>query len=410
MLSGFPRLSVSSVISGEFASGFESYLSDGVFGRDDIVGLSESVLRVFSASTDEDDALLSNIQMAGELQGQQPEEETASDDDASGDVQTSAPQESDTPQPEASGSDIGESDAQGQESVADIDGFGLWLEKPDGGYLRALTVTEEQLIKVASALNKYKDALPEDGYVFYTNVPLTKTGHILKDSGSYIGWTENLDTGMQPYLEDGVYFVNSPEILEEGLLAGEDIYFYSDHHWTPLGAIKVVNECMRIQGVPVISYDEYSYKTNLFVNKKNGTQDDLALPYPLQNTVGHTLPKGEVGDERVFVNHGSSHYVAFLGGDSKIFSRYVTGFSTGRRALVIGDSFSNPFTVYLAPYYDEVYKVDARFYDSWDNGGSIAELIEKYGVDDVYFVLSYANGVAYKTSIDKLEDALLGLS
>ena len=118
------------------------------------------------------------------------------------------------------------------------------------------------------------------------------------------------------------------------------------------------------------------------------------------------MPGGVQGEKVDIIDYHSSSYMAYLCGDSTVWTKYVTGFSTGRKALVVGDSFSNAFTPYLMPYYDEVHKVDARYYDSEVNGGSIKALIEKYGIDDVYIILSNANGVTSYTSLVQLEEAL----
>ncbi len=45
------------------------------------------------------------------------------------------------------------------------------------------------------------------------------------------------------------------------------------------------------------------------------------------------------------------------------------------------------------PYYDEVHRADPRYYNSALNGGTVSELIAQYGIDDVYIILSYDNGI-----------------
>ncbi|MBQ8954744.1 MAG: hypothetical protein IJ048_11575, partial [Clostridia bacterium] len=54
MLAGFPSLSWRSVLSGGFMTGFEDYLSDNFFGRQQLVTLSEDALGLFSTQTAED--------------------------------------------------------------------------------------------------------------------------------------------------------------------------------------------------------------------------------------------------------------------------------------------------------------------------------------------------------------------
>ena len=54
MMAGFPKFSLGSVFSGEFMSGFESWLSDNFFGREELVTFSEDAMGVFSRRTTED--------------------------------------------------------------------------------------------------------------------------------------------------------------------------------------------------------------------------------------------------------------------------------------------------------------------------------------------------------------------
>lgn len=401
-LSGFPEVSWESVLSGEFSQGFESYLADGVFGRDAIVGCSESLLRLFSANTQEDELLLSDRDMADELQGNLPQvqetvaatepAEQAAADPTQGEATEPSPEET---LPEESF----------EESVT-VEGCGLFMETVEGRYRRVYTFTDEQLTTVAEMLNAYRACLPEDGNVFYTNVPLTASGLMLTYADRYQGWLENLDAYITPYLDPGVHYINAPALLEEPILAGEHIYFRSDHHWTPEGAILVVNDCMERQGVPTVPYTEYDYKLNVFASSAKGTVDELPLLYPLQEVTGKFMPGGQEGKNAALIRYNGGTYTAYLTGDTDVWVRYVTGFSTGRKALVIGDSFSNAFTPYLAPYYDEVHKVDARYCSKANNGGNIAQLLEQYGIDDIYIIVSYANGVRSGTSLYNLRRVL----
>ena len=47
MLAGFPKLSAASLASGEFMTGFESFLSGAFFGRDALVRMSEQENRIY---------------------------------------------------------------------------------------------------------------------------------------------------------------------------------------------------------------------------------------------------------------------------------------------------------------------------------------------------------------------------
>ncbi len=390
MLKGFPEFSLENLTSGQFFLGIESYLSDGIWGRDAIVGVSESILGLFSANTAEEADMLKDAAMADEIQGNLP-------DPSAGAVQE---------QPEVPEEAIPEQAAEEAASAEDLTKYGIWRIREDGTYVPVRVTGEEDVILVANMLNGFKEALPETGSVFYTNVPMTSTALTSRDS--YAGWYENMDVGLSKHIREGVHIINTPAILAEDLWNGEDVYFTADHHWTPRAAAMVADACMDILGVPTVPYEDYDYTVNRFANAASGKGDDLELMHPLQDTYGNSLPRGQVGEERKLINYDSNAYRAYLDGDSAIWMRYVTGFTTGKKALVIGDSFCNAFLPYLLPYYDEVHKVDARYYEPADNGGTMAQLLEQYGIDDVFIVLSESNGVAFPTSKTKLERALHG--
>lgn len=403
-LSGFPEFSLESLASGDFFLGIESYLSDGVWGRDRIVGVSESLLGVFCANTAEEAALLEDAAMADELQGVAPGQQP----------QVQTPAESEIPEnqeplpgvTEAAEEELPAGSGKEFSSVEDLTGCGLWRIREDGTCVEYASYSDQAVQAVANMLNGFKNALPEDGRVFYTNVPMTGTALAARDS--YSSWYENIDECLSQYTIDGVTIINTPALLEEPLWAGEDVYFTSDHHWTPLGALIVANECLRLQGIPTVPYEEYTYTVGRFSDATKNTSDDLAMLHPLQDPKGNRMTLGQEGDKVPLINYNIPHYGAYLGGDHPVWTRFVSGFSTGRKALVIGDSFTNAFTPYLLPYYDEVHKVDARYYEPQQNGGSMAELIRKYGIDDVYIILCQANGVRSDTSQNKLWRALNG--
>lgn len=140
MLAAFPDTSAESVFSGKFSSGFESFLSDGIFLRDSVAGASKAALGLFSAASYEDTMLLSSISMADEISGG-----TAAQD-------TAAPAEGSPAQ------------APGSDASGD---YGLYMLCPDGSEELLADVSELRVGMVANVLNEYKGVLPEDGQVFY---------------------------------------------------------------------------------------------------------------------------------------------------------------------------------------------------------------------------------------------------
>ena len=96
------------------------------------------------------------------------------------------------------------------------------------------------------------------------------------------------------------------------------------------------------------------------------------------------LTTGEIQTEQP----GEKFYRQYLGGTYTPWRLFITGYHTGRNALVIGDSFSNAFIPYLTPYYDQIISTDFRRgkYVSSLAGASAADYIAEYDVDDIYMI------------------------
>ncbi|MBR6776181.1 MAG: hypothetical protein IKM27_00390, partial [Clostridia bacterium] len=55
--------------------------------------------------------------------------------------------------------------------------------------------------------------------------------------------------------------------------------------------------------------------------------------------------------------------------------------------LVITDSFGQVMMPFLTYNYKQVHYYDTRYFDPAAVGGSVADMIEKYGIQDIYFVV-----------------------
>jgi len=405
MLQGFPELTFDKALSGEFSGEFENFLSDGFFARNLLIDCSESCMAVFSRQTAEDMALLEGGD--DELQGIDGGE---GDDSAPADNSVQSPEsvpvsDSDTDLSDSTEEPAGDDGADS--FAADADDYGFYFVKKDGSLSPVLRTSHSRRRKVADALNAYRAELPEDGNVFYMMIPL-KRNYTPMRSGGYTGWYSNVEDALAELTVDGVHIINAPEVLSPHL--DEGIYFPIDHHWSALGAYYLCREAITMQGLPMTPYDEYAYKKTYGRNIRFDEEGWFDIMYPLQDVSASKVYDRTDEKESVFINYELSTYMTYLGGSTSPWSKYVTGFSTGRKALVIGDSFANVFSPYLFPYYDEVHMTDVRanHFSAEKCGGWIAELMEYHGIDDVYIVMSYANAVNSDTSCQRLERCLHG--
>ena len=212
---------------------------------------------------------------------------------------------------------------------------------------------------------------------------------------------------MEALAADGVYIYNAPALLSEGLSQGEYLYYRTDHHWTPRGAYKVASAMLARQGLPVTSYGDYQYKVNpgylgsIYTENPSAAlkamADDIEVPSSLAPVRSYILHNLTDSREIAYMRPDWNNYLAYLQGTQTPWRRIVSGAATGRRALVVADSFGNCFAPFLLPYYDEVHMVDLRKgnFSIEEAGGSVSDYMDYYGIDDVYVVLSTASGLNY---------------
>ncbi|MBE5813760.1 MAG: hypothetical protein E7320_00950 [Clostridiales bacterium] len=282
--------------------------------------------------------------------------------------------------------------------------YALYLIRDEKRKHKNYTYPAENIMHFAGSLNYLKTLLPEDGEIHYMQVPVAAVGtRLCINRSQFIGWESTMEDALQSQVEDNIFIHNIPAILESHLVAKEkDLYFFTDHHWTPKGAWYALEAVMQARGLPVVGYDEYQYQRKLMDDNGSGTDDWIEAMYPLAPVSGVVITEKTVEHESMLINYRAKDYMAFLDGTKTPWRRFDTGYGTDRKALVICDSFGNAFVPYLLPYYDEVHMTDLRnsYYDEEAAGGTFSELVRYHEIDDIYVVLSTSNGINAPNSLD----------
>jgi len=387
MLKGFPELTGASLLAGDFMDGFESYLSDAFFLREDAAAFSDGIKGLFSLPAEEYAVTVFDEEQLAERGEEAAAPET---------LETGPAGESGEPAPQ-------QTQTGGQtitESAYD------WLELDDGTQQFLRSYTPEQLSTAAQALNDYRRVLPADGSVHMLQPLVSQIANYVLDGAHVTAWGSDIDEIMQPALDEGVMFHDHGDILLPYVgRYSLDLYPTEDHHWHPITVSLTVGELMREQGVVPNDFFEYGYYLShygtgpvcdrqalesMWLNRENVLIMEPVSPVEsyLLNRITERLPS-------VFIDPSKDGYIQYLGGLRGPWRLLETGFHTGRTALVIGDSFVNCFTAYLAPYYDEVLVTDFRSvtYNTILAGASAQQYIEYYGVDDVYVVVCTATSI-----------------
>ena len=168
----------------------------------------------------------------------------------------------------------------------------------------------------------------------------------------------------------------------------ENIYFRTDHHWTSLAAYYAYAGFCQAAGFKPISLDPANkrtikpYRGSLYRytrETKNGkTVDEIDYWLPNANaSVERWSPEASKPAKGSLLHESSKGYGVFLGGDHALMVAKTSNHS-GRRALLIKNSYGNPFAVYLVEHFDTVVIVDYRKFE-----GDVLDLVDEHQITDL---------------------------
>ena len=266
--------------------------------------------------------------------------------------------------------------------------------------------------KVAENIEKVVDAIPGDGNVYVTFVPFPVIAFRFTDSLDVnSGWRCDHIEKLDQLTSERVKCFDSLEILEPHMLAGEQLFLHISHQWHIKGAYYVFCEMIKAQGLTPTPYDEYEYRINRPSNPKFTQKDSFELLYPLDPAHNYRVRNITEREEVPLMYYPGADNGSYLYGNLNPWHTVVTGFHTGRNALVVGDCFVIPLIPYLAPYYDRIISTDVRdnFYSVYLAGANIGDYIAQYDVDDIYVVWS-TNARFYSDNIQSRMAAYLDMS
>ena len=390
MLRAFPEISVGSVADASFMNAFEDYLSDAFFGRAKIKNLTSRMTGAFRWMSEDDRMDKATADM---------EKKLAAEGAAEGEPAQIPEDEPETPALPA-----------GEELLTDAKSY-LWLKNVNGENKILYEYPLQNIQTYAETLNIMLSYLPEDGQIYFTQAPLASIARRwINQPEVYRGWGSSMETMLKSNISsERIHVFNTLTILEQPLSEGRYLFYRTDHHWSAEGAYLVAKEMLASQGIPVAPYDEFEYKIIKSEVNEEGEQDTFEVLYPLLPTHSLIVTHRDDAEEISLMNYKSVTYRAYMNNSREPWRRIVTGANTGRRALVICDSYGNAFTPYLLPYYDEVHMTDFRkdYFDKELAGGSIGDLMRYHQIDDVYLIISTSNDLTKNNSLVYLRSYLV---
>ncbi len=183
-----------------------------------------------------------------------------------------------------------------------------------------------------------------------------------------------------------------------GAHRNEYVFFKTDHHWTGLGAYYAYTAFCSSAGltpVPLTSMEKKSkpaYLGSLYwltrdsrLKENADTVEYWKIPGKYTTTAYYKGSETKGFKSSIYAEgaSGANGYGVFLGGDYPLV-KIESEVKNGRKAILMKNSYGNPFATYLPSHFETVYVVDYRYY-----GGSLLALIEKENITDLIFL----NGV-----------------
>lgn len=293
-----------------------------------------------------------------------------------------------------------------------------------GDTIRALEPfkdSAEGIEAYAAAVNEYAAKLPDSVNIFCMPVP-TAVAYYCPDAaaGRYTSSPRRAMLRLFEGLDSRVTPVDIYGTL--GAHATEPIYSRTDHHWAPLGAYYAAGCFAGVAGTPFRSLSEFEPHTiDGYVGTMARFSADRAVKAapeqfvyytPLDSssysvdyvkytirkaknaTIGTVTGESEPSEGPFFYHSftGASSYLTFMGGDTRL-TRIRTEAGTGRRLLILKDSFGNALPPYLFASFDEIHVVDCRYFTR-----NIISYVADNHISDVLFVNNLTHAVSLRTS------------
>ncbi len=251
----------------------------------------------------------------------------------------------------------------------------------------------------AETVNKYKEKLGANVNVYSMVVP-TQLSFYLPEKY----FDEGVSDRELPHIDDinehlyGIIPIDAFSALKDHV--GEDIYYRTDHHWTQLGAYYAAKAFAETALVPfddLSAYEKHEkegYLGSFYGGSgehpeiKNNPEKFMWFIPKREVTTVYYDQKGENGYEGSYFfkpedfNVPSQWLFTYMSGDGNIV-HVSTGLDTGRKLMILKDSYADSFAPCLFGSFDEIWIADIRFCEI----GAVGFAKDK-GITDLLFCCS----------------------
>jgi hypothetical protein len=395
-LAAAPQLRFSSFWDGTLSNALESWLLDRFFARDVAMDISMGIKDLGSIASYED-ALVIMGREDDALTDNDLDEDLL-EDMANDLLNPTVPPNTDPVGTTPDGEDPPET--QPKLSAEDYPEL-LAIKGSSGGKVTILKRHRRTYaLALTSVLNRVAALLPEDGQLMFTMVPQSNVANTFLATEEREYFTSEAEGMIDTFSADNVHAFSTAQILSDSLVRGDYVYFRSDMHWTPEGAYLVYCEMVKAAGLTPTPWEEFHieteenflgtyYRDNPSNYMKNNP-DTLTLvtpDYPVEfrritgKDTYKVIPLLDMNAKQ------SDRFSIYLGGSAGPWSYTVSDNGKTENCLVITDSFGLPFVPMVATNYGQVHYLDTRYYSKSTVGYTVADMMEKYNITDVYVIV-----------------------
>lgn len=261
--------------------------------------------------------------------------------------------------------------------------------------------SDDMAVAYAEMINTFADRLPGI-QVYNMVVPNHSEFGLPERVRDYYGESSQRQNTSTIYenLSGSVKAVDVYDVLN--LHNDENIYLGTDTHWAPLGAYYAYTKFCEVAQCETASLDDYDKTTYSFTGYlAYATGEDVLYNNPdtldiYDPTFDYTCEMSYDGlsfyeTDTVNTHDESMGYSMYLSGDMGCVRVTNNTLSTGRKLLIIKDSYGNAIAPFLMASFDEVHVVDFRYFS--DN---LPDYCAAQGITDVLF---FNNEMSANTSV-----------
>lgn len=411
-LAGFPAFTAENVFSGKFGEEMETYLLDRFPGRNAAISAVNRLQSLLSLATHEEYLLIADdvkdpLDSEANLEDL---ESLLSGMETRPTVPPTQPAETQPPEtlPVATEPPVTEPvenppiESKPAASAEDFpETLGMYMDTGSGeSALRSYA--RDNVLAVTAVLNKYAALLPENGKLMFTVGPPSYLVNRFVNADTKTSFYNTWDEVINAMGSDNVYAFDSSEILSEAIKQDQYVAFRNDNHWTPYGAYLIYKQMAGRAGKELCSYqNDFSITIEENFRGTYYRDNPSAYMHVEPDILERLMPDISVEYRKItapdqyevipFLDYDAKQndrYTVYLGGPGGPWRYVQCDNDETENCLVITDSFGLTVMPFLTHNYNQVHYYDARYYDRNTVGYTVAEMIEKYNIQDIYVIVA----------------------